>query len=74
MEYRSRGSSTVLFGLLALFIIGLAVVVFDGPPLVEDPVSIERVEWDDPCAHFYEDVENEMGAESFSARYGLPRT
>ncbi len=36
MGHRSRGSSTVLFGLLALLIVGLAVVVLDAVPARAD--------------------------------------
>ncbi len=43
-----------------------------GPPLVEDPLSVEKVEWDNPCGHFYKDVENEISAEGLSARCRLP--
>jgi len=44
----------------------------DGPALVEDPLSIERVEWDDPCGQLYKDIENQVDPEDITDRYGVP--
>jgi len=42
-----------------------------GPPLVHDPLSIERVEWDNPYERLYTDITNEVSPDELARRYGV---